>query len=419
MNLNGVEYYYIRNAQNDIIGLFDKTGTQVVSYVYDSWGKLIAIDGSLKDTVGHKNPYRYRGYRYDDETEIYYLQSRYYNPEWGRFINADSIIGETGELLSHNMFTYCNNDQINMEDPDGDIAWWVGAAIGGALFDSAVYLFQHRNGGSSWNGLGKAAATGALTGVAFAGAGKFVAKGARAVVSSRKAKAIAKAACFTEDTPILTKDGYKPIKEIEIGDEVYSENPETGEKGLKKVNKVFVNETDKLIHLYVDGEEIKTTSDHPFWVVGEGWVGAEDLRVGDKVLLYSGNIAEISKISIEQLDHIIKVYNFEVEDWHTYFVSNNNILVHNACSFNIGSWAKGSFETAKKSALKHFEKHGAEVGAKNVEQYIRKAEAFKLNLRGATKSRVNGATQGVIRYKKAGKYIDLAPDGSIISFGKQ
>ena len=119
MNLNGVEYYYIRNVQGDIIGLFDKTGAQVVSYSYDSWGKLISIDGSLKDSVGVKNSYRYRGYRYDTETGLYYLQSRYYNAEWGRFINADGILGRTGQLLSHNVFCYCNNDPVNNKDDNG------------------------------------------------------------------------------------------------------------------------------------------------------------------------------------------------------------------------------------------------------------------------------------------------------------
>ncbi|MGY0374140.1 DNRLRE domain-containing protein [Clostridium sp. JNZ J1-5] len=119
MNLNGTEYYYVRNAQSDIIGLFDKTGAQVVSYTYDSWGKLISIDGSLKDSVGVKNPYRYRGYRYDTETGLYYLQSRYYNQEWGRFINADVVMGEVGKLLSHNMLSYCDNNPINREDHDG------------------------------------------------------------------------------------------------------------------------------------------------------------------------------------------------------------------------------------------------------------------------------------------------------------
>ncbi|MDT8716234.1 AHH domain-containing protein [Clostridium sp. 19966] len=119
MNLNGVEYYYIRNGQSDIIGLFDKTGAQVVSYTYDTWGKLVSIDGSLKDTVGIKNPYRYRGYRYDTETGLYYLQSRYYNPDWGRFINADAIAGIKGELLSHNAFIYCENNPISFYDHTG------------------------------------------------------------------------------------------------------------------------------------------------------------------------------------------------------------------------------------------------------------------------------------------------------------
>ncbi|WP_102401609.1 RHS repeat-associated core domain-containing protein [Haloimpatiens massiliensis] len=119
MNLNGAEYYYVRNAQGDIIGLINAQGEKVVSYTYDSWGKLISIEGSLKDTVGEKNPYRYRGYRYDSETGMYYLQNRYYNPEWGRFINADGIIGETGELLGHNLFAYSKNNWANMSDYSG------------------------------------------------------------------------------------------------------------------------------------------------------------------------------------------------------------------------------------------------------------------------------------------------------------
>jgi hypothetical protein len=84
----------------------------------------------------------------------------------------------------------------------------------------------------------------------------------------------------------------------------------------------------------------------------------------------------------------------------------------------LGSWSKGSFGSAKQSAIWHFKKHGAEVGAKDVEQYIRKAEQFARNLRGAKKSKVRGSTEGVTRYKKNGKYVDLAPNGSIVSFGK-
>ena len=125
MDLNGVEYYYIRNAQGDIIGLFDKTGAQVVAYTYDTWGKLISTTGSLASTVGVKNPYLYRGYRYDTETGLYYLQSRYYSPDWGRFINMDATGGKIGELLSHNVFAYCMNNPVNMSDPDGNWPRWV------------------------------------------------------------------------------------------------------------------------------------------------------------------------------------------------------------------------------------------------------------------------------------------------------
>ena len=153
MNLNGAEYFYLRNAQEDIIGLIDGDGVRVVSYA-DSWGKPIVTDaekndtndtikdgvtGSLANTVGVKNPYRYRGYRYDAETSLYYLQSRYYNPEWGRFLNADGILGSQDELLSFNMFLYCSNNPINGIDSNGQ--FWIGAiaaAIGTTFVLPAV-----------------------------------------------------------------------------------------------------------------------------------------------------------------------------------------------------------------------------------------------------------------------------------------
>jgi len=130
MNLNGTEYYYVRNAQGDITGLIDGSGTQVVSYTYDTWGKLVSTTGTLASTVGAKNPYRYRGYRYDTETGLYYLQSRYYNPEWRRFINVDGYLGTPGELLSFNMFAYCKNNPINMVDPSGYNGLLLGLTVG-------------------------------------------------------------------------------------------------------------------------------------------------------------------------------------------------------------------------------------------------------------------------------------------------
>jgi len=116
--LNGTEqYFYVRNAQSDIIGIINSIGKQVVSYTYDTWGKLISITGDK--ALGEKNPYRYRGYRYDTDIGYYYLQSRYYNPEWGRFLNADGLVSTGQGMLSHNMFAYCANNPVVFKDPLG------------------------------------------------------------------------------------------------------------------------------------------------------------------------------------------------------------------------------------------------------------------------------------------------------------
>ncbi|HBI02456.1 MAG TPA: wall-associated protein [Paenibacillaceae bacterium] len=140
INLNGEEYFYIRNIQGDIIGLIDETGGEVVSYTYDTWGKVISITGSLANTVGEKNPYLYRGYRYDSETGLYYLQARYYNPEWGRFLNGDNFGGDTGSLLSHNVFAYCMNNPVNLSDPSGHFIQFIVAAVVIAFTVYDIYI---------------------------------------------------------------------------------------------------------------------------------------------------------------------------------------------------------------------------------------------------------------------------------------
>lgn len=128
LKYNDIQYYYIRNGQNDIIGILDSSLNQIVSYEYDSWGNILSIkdnngnDITNSSNIGIINPYRYRSYRYDTEIGLYYLQSRYYNPEWGRFINFDNYGGQVGELLSHNGYAYCSNNPVNMIDEDGNFA---------------------------------------------------------------------------------------------------------------------------------------------------------------------------------------------------------------------------------------------------------------------------------------------------------
>ena len=135
-------YNYIRNAQNDIIGLIDSTGKRVVSYKYDSWGKVVSITGTLAATVGQKNPFRYRGYYFDAESGMYYLQSRYYDPEIRRFISADNIIvtGTSVEYQNVNLYEYCSDNPINFQDPSGHFILSALAGAGAYFFEAIVSL---------------------------------------------------------------------------------------------------------------------------------------------------------------------------------------------------------------------------------------------------------------------------------------
>ena len=135
--------------------------------------------------------------------------------------------------------------------------------------------------------------------------------------------------CFVAGTLISTEDGLKPIEEIEAGDYVWSEDSETGEVGLKQVVQTFVNEKDVLIRVSVNGNIIETTEGHRFWVKEKGWIDSEDLKYGDILCLQSGETAEVEDVDRVELDTPVKVYNFEVQDWHTYFVTEDGVLVHN------------------------------------------------------------------------------------------
>ena len=120
VSCNGTMYYYIKDLQGDITEIVDKDGNSVAEYAYDAWGNMLNEDnGTL--TVGKLNPFRYRSYVYDEETGLYYLQSRYYDPLTGRFLNADVYCDtESGTPLSTNMFAYCENNAIDNVDYSGN-----------------------------------------------------------------------------------------------------------------------------------------------------------------------------------------------------------------------------------------------------------------------------------------------------------
>lgn len=171
----------------------------------------------------------------------------------------------------------------------------------------------------SWKGSRKAIRNGAASGFA------------PGVISGAISGGVTSNVCFVAGTVVLTELGYMAIEDISSGDKVWSEDPETGEKELKEVVQTFVNETDELVHVHINDEEIITTPEHPFYVPKKGWVGAVDLRAGDILVLQSGEYVIVELIQHEILESPITVYNFGVEDFHTYYVGESSVLVHNVC----------------------------------------------------------------------------------------
>ena len=122
---NGVRYIYCKDVFGNITAILDENESVVVKYDYDAWGNHRVLNNAgavITDTqhIGHKNPFRYRGYYYDTETGLYYLKSRYYDPETCRFINMDSVeYADPTYLHGLNLYAYCNNNPIMYVDPNG------------------------------------------------------------------------------------------------------------------------------------------------------------------------------------------------------------------------------------------------------------------------------------------------------------
>ena len=142
------EYLYIRNIQGDITSIIDTEGNIICTYAYDGYGNHIVLDENGKEdtsltSIGHLNPFRYRGYYFDEESGLYYLNSRYYDPETGRFISPDilTILDETkGQINGLNLYCYCLNNPIMYADPSGHLPEWAAWLISGVAIVVGIVL---------------------------------------------------------------------------------------------------------------------------------------------------------------------------------------------------------------------------------------------------------------------------------------
>ena len=138
--------------------------------------------------------------------------------------------------------------------------------------------------------------------------------------------------CFKEGTLVETENGLKPIEEIEVGDKVLAYDETTGEQAYKPVVRLFRNTTNEWYHIHAGGEEIICTGGHPFYVASlDKFIPARELKVGSTLLLSDGSCVIIEAVEVEKLSTPQTTYNLEVADFHTYYVSDSKILVHNDC----------------------------------------------------------------------------------------
>jgi hypothetical protein len=222
-----------------------------------------------------------------------------------------------------------------------------GMAIGGALGG----MISAAQGGDFWEGLIQGAVYGAMNGYTVS-AIMYGLMGAPQAIPK-------KSACFAAGTLVLALNengeaSHKPIEKIEVGDSVKAFNEQTGQYEWRKVTRLFRNTTSEWHHIEANGEDIKCTGGHPFFVTGislsanahrivrfEGtelnenapgyWIAAKDLKISDTLLLSDGKRVTISQTWIESLAKPETTFNFEVEGLHNYHVGTSGICVHNAC----------------------------------------------------------------------------------------
>lgn len=363
-SVNGKDYFYDRDILGNINAVIDSAGTKLVSYSYGDFGEVTeaVADSDEARLVAKVNPFKFKGYFFDNETGFYYLKSRYYSPELGRFISADGEIGQVGDTMVMNLFAYCRNNPINLSDEGGNWPSWAtklciglaviaicaiavvatggfgasciatsmlvgavkGAVIGavtGAVTGAIQGAITEGIKTGSWEGALKGALSGAIDGAADG----FMFGAIGGAISG----VLNPSYCFIAGTMVMTAVGMKRIEEIKKGDTVLSYDDNVGRYEEMPVTDTYINETEELIEIKVGDEIITCTPGHSF-LTTKGWKKASDLNDRDilKTLVNDKNITEVIK---KKLTSKIKVYNFNVMSCHTYAIGNVGVIVHNSC----------------------------------------------------------------------------------------
>lgn len=365
---------------------------------YDEFGRVVA------DSNPGFQPFGFAGGLYDRDTGLVRFGARDYDPEFGRWTAKDPANFEGGDT---NLYVYAANDPIDLMDPTG-LSFMQGLTNFSAGFGDKITF-----GGTRWirkklgvdevvNPCSGWYATGGVAGVVV---GSTIAGGLLAEAGA--ARNIAQF-CFAAGTLVNTERGPVPIEDVQIGDRVWSRSDETGEQGYRRVVRTTVTPDRPTRELrFIDdrgaGETIEVTDEHPFWVGDRGWVAARDLRPGDDIEALRGGRVQLA--STNPSGRTTTVYNFEVEEFHTYFVGIDSLWVHNTCEA-ITRPLLASDLGLSRASLETLEGVVTEAGSTRilqVENIVGRIPPGEL--RGALQSIVNQATaDGVETLQIAGRF---------------
>ncbi|MBX3469260.1 MAG: hypothetical protein KF878_20490 [Planctomycetes bacterium] len=387
-------YYHHEDVAGNTVALTDEAGVVVDEVAYDEWGVAWSRDPVAHAAAG--NRYLFQGLRWDEEAGLYHVRARAYDPGLGRFAQRDPI-GVWGDPVSlGNAYTFAGNNPVTLRDPRGLWAEDLAIAIPSILI-GARSLGRNLGQGNFLEALtdvmGLAADVVAVLAPGVpggAGAAIHTSRAARLGSAGLKAGGLALSAhaearqsgwldeeefdeeefdeeefdnCFLAGTLVETESGMKPIEDIEVGDRVLA-HPEggfhKGERAFKPVVHLSRNTTRQVCRLTIaparpqgrtevhvvgeanDGgeeseeppsgsQQILCTPNHPIYLVGRGWIFTGKLKPGDLLVGESGALLEV--LRVEVWDEVAPIFNFEVEDWHTYFVAGNqgaeSVWVHN------------------------------------------------------------------------------------------
>jgi RHS repeat-associated protein len=368
--------FYGYDGSGNVRYLTSLNGQMTDSYDYDANGVLIGISGNTP------NSYLYRGQQYDSDLGLYYLRARYHNPNTGRFWNQDTFEGTNEDPQSLHKYTYAHNNPVNLSDPSGNsplteqlivtglaptVRTMVQRMFVGALFGGTISGLDAYISGEPTEAVWKTVGVGSGMGAGFAALpcafwtssfGKalslfFTVQGGEGTIqayedeqyalavfrgfttilpltSSQLAKALG--FCFIGDTQISTEHGLVPIKDIEVGDRVWSWNEKTGETELREVTAIFSREVAELVVINVGDGSFETTPDHPFKTIN-GWKRAADVAAGGELTNAEGCSIRVESVRLKRGS--FRVYNLEVEATHTYYVGRTRAIVHNGCGPSI------------------------------------------------------------------------------------